>query len=68
MTAKEILPALAFVECEEREVKQETGDSKQDSDCALAANARAIRIGRPIWGIEDNETPGITYINDFTRQ
>lgn len=43
------------------------GDSKQDSDCALAANARAIRIGRPIWGIEDKETPGITYINDFTR-
>ena len=30
VTAKEILPALAFVECEEREVKQETGDSKQD--------------------------------------
>lgn len=41
------------------------GDSHQDSDCALAANAQAIRIGQPIWndGIEVSDK--IVYFNDF---
>lgn len=41
------------------------GDSHQDSNCALAANAQAIRIGSPIWndGIEVSDK--IVYFKDF---
>lgn len=42
------------------------GDSDMDSDCALSADAQAIRIGKPIWndGISRNEK--IIYFADFT--
>lgn len=41
------------------------GDSSQDSRCALAANARAVRIGCPIWSENEEPQPGIEYFADF---
>lgn len=41
------------------------GDSSQDSRCALAANARAVRIGCPIWGENEEPQPAIEYFADF---
>lgn len=43
------------------------GDSPMDSECALSANAKAIRIGQPIWGTADDECgQNITFIKDFS--
>lgn len=41
------------------------GDSSQDSDCALAANANPIRIGQPIWGSDKTKSDKIIYLSDF---
>lgn len=41
------------------------GDSAQDSSCALAANARAIRIGQPIWGDDAGLDDRINWFKDF---
>lgn len=44
------------------------GDSPMDSECALAAGARAIRIGKPIWGGENDDTDkNILFMNDFIQ-
>lgn len=44
------------------------GDSPMDSKCALAAGAKAIRIGRPIWGTaDDEESADIIYVDDFQQ-
>lgn len=41
------------------------GDSAQDSDCALAANALPIRIGEPIWHDDNPKDGRIKYFHDF---
>ena len=41
------------------------GDSPMDSQAAIAANAKAIRIGRSIWGDEGETDSNITYFNSF---
>lgn len=41
------------------------GDSAQDSNCALAAKALPIRIGKPIWDDDKCENDKIIYISDF---
>ena len=41
------------------------GDSAVDSKCALAAGARAIRIGQPIWNDVDSKDDRIAYFTDF---
>ena len=42
------------------------GDSPMDSMCALSAGAKAIRIGKPIWGADDNDkNSDILFIDDF---
>ena len=44
------------------------GDSPMDSDCAINAGAKAIRIGKPIWGYDDNKNGNdIVFIKDFTN-
>ena len=45
-----------------------TGDSPMDSECALAAGARAIRIGKPIWsGENDDKDKDILFMKDFCQ-
>ncbi len=41
------------------------GDSPIDSTAAKLANAKAIRIGRPIWGDDENQDKRIEYFDDF---
>lgn len=41
------------------------GDSPQDSNCAKKAGARPIRIGKAIWGEEDNDTDGVLFFDSF---
>lgn len=41
------------------------GDSPQDSACARAAGARPIRIGKPIWGNENEQETGICFFDSF---
>lgn len=41
------------------------GDSAQDSDCALAANALPVRIGTPIWNDDNSYNEKIIYAADF---
>ena len=41
------------------------GDSPQDSQCAQAAGARAIRIGSSIWGDEDNYNDEVLFFDSF---
>ena len=41
------------------------GDSPMDSSSAQAANAQAIRIGRPIWGDQEKPEADIWYFDDF---
>ena len=42
------------------------GDSPMDSMCALSAGAKAIRIGKPIWGADDSDkNSDILFIDDF---
>lgn len=41
------------------------GDSPQDSHCALAINAQAIRIGTSIWGDEQENNHNIVYFDTF---
>ena len=41
------------------------GDSNMDSDCALAAGAQAVRIGKPIWDIPTSHDEKIVYFDDF---
>lgn len=41
------------------------GDSTMDSDCALAAGALPVRIGRPIWHGLETPQPDILYFKDF---
>ena len=42
------------------------GDSPMDSECALAAGAKAIRIGEPIWGTADTtENTNILFFKNF---
>ena len=41
------------------------GDSPMDSSCALKCNARAIRIGSPIWKTTEQVDEKIDYFSDF---
>lgn len=41
------------------------GDSPQDSNCAIAANALPIRIGQPIWGEDHKMDDRIVYFENF---
>ncbi len=41
------------------------GDSPQDSQTALAINARPIRINKSIWGDEGEKSSGIVYFKGF---
>lgn len=42
------------------------GDSPMDSECALSAGAKAIRIGCPIWGIDkEKNQENITFFDNF---
>lgn len=41
------------------------GDSAQDSDCAIAANALPIRIGQPIWNDEAEQNTQVIYFAGF---
>ncbi len=43
------------------------GDSPMDSNCALSAGAKAIRIGQPIWGCDDvcEKQKEILFFADF---
>lgn len=41
------------------------GDSDMDSDCALAAGARAIRIGHPIWNDVSELDERVFFFEDF---
>jgi len=41
------------------------GDSPLDSEAAIKAHARAIRIGRSIWGDEGEPDNQVVYFNDF---
>ncbi len=41
------------------------GDSPQDSSCAMAVQARPIRIGKPIWGDDGDKCPDIVYFDTF---
>jgi len=45
------------------------GDSTIDSTCALSCDAKAIRIGEPIWDIkcEDETNEKITFFADFAK-
>lgn len=43
------------------------GDSSQDSDCAIAANAQAIRIGKPIWNDDHKIDERILYFDSFCK-
>lgn len=43
------------------------GDSHQDSECAKAINALPIRIGKPIWNIEEEKDYSVRYYNDFAE-
>ena len=44
------------------------GDSSMDSDCALSCDAKAIRIGDPVWDTKHEEEANdkITFFNDFS--
>ena len=42
------------------------GDSPLDSDCALAAGARAIRIGESIWHDKEEKDSRVIYFSDFS--
>lgn len=42
------------------------GDSKQDSDCALAAGVLPIRIGQPIWNDENFRDKRLIFFENFT--
>ena len=42
------------------------GDSAMDSKCALAAGARAVRIGQSIWNDVENKDERIAYFADFS--
>lgn len=52
-----------------QEINQTTvwviGDSPMDSCCAHAAGARSIRIGKSIWGDEENKTDDICFFDSF---
>lgn len=41
------------------------GDSDMDSQCALSANAKPIRVGKAIWGEKEVLSPQITYFPSF---
>ncbi len=41
------------------------GDSPQDSSCAKCVNAKAIRIGKSIWGDEQESNNNIVYFDTF---
>lgn len=41
------------------------GDSPQDSRCAQAAHARAIRIGTPIWEEKETQWEAVEHFSDF---
>jgi phosphoglycolate phosphatase-like HAD superfamily hydrolase len=41
------------------------GDSPQDSMCAQNAGARAIRIGKSIWGDEDKIGEDVYFFDSF---
>ena len=41
------------------------GDSNQDSDCALAAGALAIRVNSPLFGNEGAANQNVNYFADF---
>lgn len=42
------------------------GDSPMDSRCALAAGAKAVRIGHPIWDTaEEAESDAVSFVTDF---
>lgn len=41
------------------------GDSPQDSSCALAAGARPVRIGRPIWDDDAGIDNRVVWFRDF---
>ena len=44
------------------------GDSPMDSDCAINAGAKAIRIGKPIWDYDNNKkADNILFIKDFNE-
>ena len=44
------------------------GDTAADSLCALAAGARAVRIGKPIWGDEDETMEeNVIYVENFSK-
>lgn len=57
LTPEEISPQKVWV----------VGDSYQDSTCALAANAQAIRIGTPIWKDSAKKDAEVIYFDDFTQ-
>ena len=42
------------------------GDSAMDSKCALAAGAKAVRIGNPIWGDAEKQDGRIIRFTDFS--
>lgn len=41
------------------------GDSEQDSDCALAAGALPIRVGKAIWDDACDKKSGVLFFADF---
>lgn len=43
------------------------GDSDMDSNCALAANARPVRIGEAIWGSQAKLSKDIKHYTDFAE-
>lgn len=48
------------------EVVWMVGDSNQDSDCALAANALAVRVNQPLFGSQaEPDSRNIQYFADF---
>ena len=55
LTPEEITPETVWM----------IGDSPIDSTSAKQANAKAIRIGCPIWGDEENQDKKIEYFDDF---
>ena len=55
LRADEITPATVWV----------IGDSPQDSACALNAGARPIRIGKSIWGDEEQQSADICFFDSF---
>ena len=55
LTPEEITPQSVWM----------VGDSPMDSTAAKLANAKAIRIGCPIWGDDENQDKKIEYFDDF---